>query len=75
VLEWPVLDEVAVLRIATVVGESREGISAAIEDALTEAQSSFPGLRLLEIGDIVVRVRQGMPVVVAVCRVVYADNC
>ena len=67
--------EVSVLRIATVVGESREGVSAAIDDARGKAEQGFPGVRMLEIVEVIVLSKKGIPVFEVVCRVVFATNC
>jgi flavin-binding protein dodecin len=70
-----VIDEVSVLRIATVVGESREGVSTAIDDARVKAEQGFPGVRMLEIVQVIVPSKKGIPVFEVVCRVVFATNC
>ena len=69
------IDEVPVLRIDTIVGESGEGSSAAIDDALRKAEERFTGIWTLEVAEIIVRYRKGVRSFEEACRVVFATPC
>ena len=68
-------EEVQVYRIDTIVGESREGTSAAIDDALRKAEKRFAGVRSIEVTDVIVESTKDARSFEVMCRVVFVENC